>query len=563
VRSFIQSARRWGTTLFATTGVEKRADPLTAHYDKLERLYLNNGPYDDLANVNRESGYNVEGLVGLRSLRNPANRVTEFYAAKLDPYSWLETVEYGDKATQGDNITLALRSVHRWSNWEREGRTSARQFSWAGDLFLKVATRHAENGDAVAVYKERLDPRNVKDFDTDERGILTYLRVSTPKTRRVDDELEAYTQTEIWDKEMRSYRVFEHKEGEDPEQLSEPILTQSLSADGIGAPDGATGFDFIPVVHARFRDIGEPRGLSCFGHALGLIRECDRIATKLHEMLFPDVTWVLQRSGVGPDGNPLPPIELEDERGTNPLDLPDGKLWARGYDRTTYASKDAISVGRDRVVRLPAGGALEPKIPNRNFAPALEALAEQVKALEAELPETAYSKLRDLELSGRAIRYVLDDVYSRFGEAFTNLAQAVIRLEDMALSIGQAVGLDGFSVAEIGEYGETGEAFARTYPTPDPFPSSRLDDAEADLAEATALAAYKALGSEPYRRALEAAGWTKEEARAEAQSAGATPQTSIQGVTNLIEQVANGGADQSNAARRFAEDGPLQDVTGR
>ena len=54
----------------------------------------------------------------------------------------------------------------------------------------------------------------------------------------------------------------------------------------------------------------------------------------------------LQRIGVGPDGNPLPPIELEDERGTNPLDLPDGKLWARGYDRTTYASGDAINVGQ-------------------------------------------------------------------------------------------------------------------------------------------------------------------------------------------------------------------------
>jgi hypothetical protein len=154
-----------------------------------------------------------------------------------------------------------------------------------------------------------------------------------------------------------------------------------------------------------------------------------------------------------------------------------------------------------------------------------------------------------LELSGRAIRYVLDDVYSRFGEAFTNLAQAVIRLEDMALSIGQVVGLEGFSVAEIGEYGETGEAFARTYPTPDPFPSSRMDEAEADTAEAGALAAYKALGPEPYRRALEAHGWTEDEARAEAQSAGAVPQTSIQSATNLIEQVAS-GQDEGNGDRQ-------------
>ena len=160
--------------------------------------------------------------MALRSLRNPANRVTEFYAAKLNPHTWLDEAEWGDKANE-DNLTAALRSVHRWSNWEREGRTSARQFGWAGDLFLKVATRHDrtdgdEQGDAVAVYYERLDPRNVKDFDTDERGILTYLRVSTPKTRRVDDETESYTQTEIWSKDEASYRVFEHSEGEDIEQ---------------------------------------------------------------------------------------------------------------------------------------------------------------------------------------------------------------------------------------------------------------------------------------------------------------------------------------------------------
>ena len=73
--------------------------------------------------------------------------------------------------------------------------------------------------EAVAVYYERLDPRNVKDFDTDERGILTYLRVCTPKTRRVDDELEPYIQTEIWDKEMRTYRVFEHTREHSPEEL--------------------------------------------------------------------------------------------------------------------------------------------------------------------------------------------------------------------------------------------------------------------------------------------------------------------------------------------------------
>ena len=154
---------------------------------------------------------------------------------------------------------------------------------------MKVATKEDESGEARSVYRERIDPRYVKDFDTDERGYFTYLRVSTPKSRRIDNETETYTQTEIWDKERARYFVYEHDDnsGNSIEEMGEPVLEQSLTVDQSDAPDGFTGYDFIPVVHAKFRDVGKERGLCAFGHALGPIREADRIATRLHEMLFP------------------------------------------------------------------------------------------------------------------------------------------------------------------------------------------------------------------------------------------------------------------------------------
>jgi hypothetical protein len=522
VRSFIEASRRAVLSIFSTTETHRHTDPLRAHYDRLEALYLNSGVYDRLANVD-ENGSEIAGTAALRSLRNPANRVTEFYAAKLDPSAWPEP-EYADEAKpRAEVIGAALERIRKHSNWVHEGRTAGRQFSWAGDLFIKIASRDEDDPQKARVYFERIDPRNVEDFDKDERGNFTYLRVATPKTRRVADEVEAYTQVEVWDKELRRYYVWEKNDLVDTTNLDpqDADLELSLTEEASNAPDGYTGYDFIPVVHAKFRDVGKDRGLSCFGHALGQIKECDRLATKLHEMLFPDVTWVLQRNGVGPDGNPLPPIDLEDGRGDDPLDtLPVGQRWARGYDRTSYARDDSVRVGRDRVTRLPSGGSLEPKIPNRNMQAPLEALAAQVKNLEADLPETAYSKLRELELSGRAIRYTLADVYDRFAEAFTNLSGAIIRSEDMALSVGQALGIPGFSEGEIGSYGEDGAAFARTYPTPDPFPASRQDEAEADLAEASVLAAYREMGGAPYRKALIDAGYTEDEANAEVASAG-------------------------------------------
>jgi hypothetical protein len=85
----------------------------------------------------------------------------------------------------------------------------------------------------------------------------------------------------------------------------------------------------------------------------------------------------------------------------------------------------------------------------------------------------------------------------------------------MALTVGQVVGLEGFSVADIGEYGTDGKAFEHSYPTPDPFPSSRQDEADAELAEAQGLQAYREIGGEPYKRALIGRGFSEGEAASE------------------------------------------------
>lgn len=443
----------------------------------------------------------------------------EFYASKLDPAGWLDdAISFGEAAkAKADNITAALRSVEQWSNWDQEGRIAVRGYAWSGDLFAKIATRE-KDGEAVSVYRERIDPRHVKDFDKDERGHFTYLKVAVPKTRRLEDgETEGYAQTEVWDKERGTYEVYERSEYS-IDELGELVERVALSTTPVaGDFDGFTGYDFVPVVHVKFRDIGADRGLSAFGHALGGIREADSIATALHDMLFPDEPVVLKRSGLDPMGNPLPPIQLEDNTSSSEASLSDGKGWARGYP--SDASQGTVRLGKTSLVRLPSGGELDWKIPNRDLSVAAGALAEQVKELEREMPELAYSRLRELELSGRAIRYSMADVYDRHNEAHRNLAQGIVRLNQMALTIGQVVGLAGFEVEAIGEYGtpaEAGAAFEHSFEPGDPFPSSRADEAEADILEYGALEAAKALGSEHYRRALVKAGWSEADAKKEA-----------------------------------------------
>lgn len=517
--------------IFSTTGSEDKPNPIVSHYDVLEGFYLNSGIYDRLASLAREGTEERSNLVALRSLRNPANIVVEFYAAKIRT----GVIEYGEE-TNADNIATAISSVDKWSNWESEGRVAARQLAWAGDLFVRVSAK-GDGGVFKSVYRERIDPRHVTQFEKDERSYFTYLRIDTPKTRtepgteRHENKEESYTQTEIWDKETVLYSVYERT----TDQLGDPVEETVLSAEFVPDEEGGfTGFDFIPVVHFKFRDVGSERGLSSFGHVIGGIKEADRIATSLHEMLFPDEVWTLER-GAGPDGLELPALEMEDETS-------EGALGMSPYMHATGAARDRsirdkyTTVGKRQVARLPSGAKLTPKIPDRNLGQLAAVLEAQVREVERQLPETAYSRLRELELSGRAIRYALMDVIDRFNEAFANYSQGMVRLNQMSLTIGQVLGLEGFSVEEIGEYGADGATFEHTYTTPDPFPVSRIDEAEAEAADATALAAYREIGGEPYRRYLLAHGYSEDEANLEVDSAGSgavNPLAGLLGNTNF------------------------------
>lgn len=499
---------RGAFSVLSSTGSERQSDPLKAHYDLLESHYLNSGVYSRLAQAAIE---NVErtDLVALRSLRNPANRVVEFYAAKIRVDRLLDHIEFGDEAkSRSDAVVSALTRVDTASNWEQEGRVSLRQYTWAGDLFLKVSSKEtsAAQSSLASVYRERIDPRYVTDFDKDERGYFTYLRIDVPKTRRLDDgDTDSYTQTEVWSKLTGLYEIYERTD----EALSEPVERLALSSAPAPGTDGFTGYDFIPVVHIKFRDVGAARGLSAFGHALGSIREADRIATRLHEALFPQKMWVLKRSGTDADGNPLPAIELESDGSGAPNSLPDGKYWARGYGRV----EDAFSAGEtDGMVRLPGGTDLDVKIPDRNLKDLAGVLADQVSEVERQLPETAYYKLRELELSGVAMRTALMDVVDRYEEAFANLSGGMVRVNQMALTIGQILGIDGFSEAEIGTYENGG--FAHTYAAEDPFPQTRREDNEEQKAQAEAHAEWRAIGGLPYRKFLLDEGYTDEEADA-------------------------------------------------
>jgi hypothetical protein len=133
---------------------------------------------------------------------------------------------------------------------------------------------------------------------------------------------------------------------------------------------------------------------------------------------------------------------------------------------------------------------LESLVPSLNFADHLAVVEAQMTELARDLPELAYYELRDgADLSGVAVDLLLTDAKDRLLEARGNAEAGLVRAQEMALSIGQAMGLRGFSRAEIGTYqaGAFAHRFVQREALP-PTESQRLALVQAGVNAGLALA---------------------------------------------------------------------------
>lgn len=452
-----------------------------ATYDLLRAYYYNNGLYDELRAGLVAVAMDEEAL---KPLRNPANRVVEFYAAKLWPGSLPGALPI---ETENEAVGEAISRMWGWSNWGTQKQVAARWLSLYGSLFVKVANRPGR------VFLQLIDPRYVPDFDTDERGFLTYFRADVPQVSRNGDEVESQTYTEVWDKGAGTFRVWVHDQdyGVDVEKLPPPDVSEEL---------GAFGIDFVPVVHLKHRDTGDDRGDGAFTHAVDKIDEANRMATRLHMMLFRHNRnlWALKANLVDPSGRPMPAPRI-------------------GSD-----GSDELTVGDNTVVRLPGNSELQSMVPDLRYDAALAVLNAHLGELEHDLPELAYYRLKERggDLSGRAVRMLLSDAIDRVIEVRGNAESGLARADEMALTLGQVAGLGGFETGTIGTY-EAGD-FGHTFMERDVIPMGEEERSQV-------MATY-VQGGLAVVTAMRRAGWSNveiQEAQAERLIEAAQAQSSL------------------------------------
>jgi hypothetical protein len=479
---------RWRPLPGGVPGAEQR--PHRELQAALWALYEQSGVYDDASLALAAQGTTAEPL---RALRQSAHRSVEFFVSTIWPGVLPDALPI---ETENEAIIPAIEQVWQWSNWSSQKQVLIRKAASMGEVFVKVATRP----DNSRVFFQLIDPRHVLDFDTDERGFLTWIRIDVPLAQRTGDKVKLLTRTEVWDRRVLAgvaadgvlemggtLRMWEHDKGDEPDldRLGPPIERRPLSDFGI---------DFIPIVQCQWQDRGEQHGAGAYVHAVEKLLEADRIVCRLHQQLYRanTETWVLEAAGrVDSLGREIPPPQVDGLSGSSTRD--DGR----------------VQVGDSRLVRVPSGWTMQPKIAPINYADALAVANAHMQEIRRDLPELAYFDATELgaNASGRARRIHLAPAIDRALEARANCEEALIRLDQMALTIGQNAGLPLF--ANLGTF-EAG-AFAHRFATRDVLPSDRLEEAQADLAEAQALVQQMALLVSAPPVLLERAGYTSEQ----------------------------------------------------
>lgn len=456
-----------------------------AKYELLRALYDDNGLYDTVARSLQDEGI---WLQALKPLANPTNQVIEFYAEHL--LADLDLLEHTE--TENDAIVDPLIQVWRWSNFDAKKILLGRMVPRDGDGFMRVVV--PEQKDKVTF--EIVDPSHVVDFDTDQRGYITWIRIEVRYARGDDRDINGqvreFHHVEVWDKWSESYRRWEI----DANRVA--VIETDLSKLGTPVEDLTfkdMGLSFIPVVHVPFRDVGETRGQAAVWPSIGKIVELDTIVTALHQNYFAydRPTQAIESMGMDKDGRftPPPPVSA-DSTGTD------------------NSGRDVIRIGSNQLWRLPAGWTLRTTVPDINFEAGTAMVKEYWTTLERQLPELLYSRISEIagnDVSGRAIRFMLSGAVKRAEQARFNLEQGLVRAHMMALTMGANAGLKEFS--NLGGTFDDGK-FVHSFKVREIIPTSESEDAETEALQAQAFAAWITAGM-PMTEALKRAGYTDEQ----------------------------------------------------
>lgn len=455
--------------------------------DTLLAYYTSGGLYGESGVVGTgasdPSDYNK-----IKSLRNPVAAFVDFYTQKLYPNPLTPVAPEKVGGTEQDNpykaeVEAIVKELHKRSSFDRQQPKSCFNFSLFGEAFFYAGQR--EDGYPII---QVLDDRNVTEVDFNSRGFITWIRQDIDYDERDPEtgELEHYRLIDVWQEgRHRQWKVKREIANTFDGKLpsATPDIDQSYREGASADSDEFLTFDFVPIAYAPFIQVDNSRGISPVLTCIEDIDEVNRMATNLHATLFrnKDGLWIASPNSNDATGRPMPVID--------------------------FGSASNIDLGSGlSVISLTGLGSLISTVPNIPYEQALNILNAQLDFIsEQKLFELGWFKTTTgTEESGRARRYRLMPALERAESARNVVLDALSRVDQMCMTIGQRAGLPEYAEARIGRY-EDGN-FEHGFAHQDLIPLSVQEQAE------TALALQSAGGE--IQQSFISAGFDKDEAEA-------------------------------------------------
>jgi hypothetical protein len=388
----------------------------------------------------------------IKNLRNPAEDTVEFYVTHVWPGDLQTSFPIEAKSTAHVD---AIKRIWKWSNWNQRKDMWVRRTAAMGDGFLQAAM----NSTGQRPYIQVIQPTSVTDFDTDERGFVTFIRLTdrVVSARTGKDVIR----TEVWQKgtsrQPGTLRVWESDRKEEKlSRLGTPLETHDVLLE--------FGIDFVPFVWCPFKDIGEKRGMNAyFGSVKDEIDEINAQVTRLHQLIFRwnKATTAVLAGGFDTNGMPLPTPGFMNRNGSTP-------------------SNNTITMGDDDIIEFPGASSMEFLVPNIDWGAHLNAIEAQQASISKKLPEINYYLSHDKELSGRALRTLLGPAIARVQRVRTGMEDALARIDMQCMTLGAVQGVPGFE--NLGSF--ENDDLQHRFPERDVIPLSKEEQADTDKAKA-------------------------------------------------------------------------------
>lgn len=341
----------------------------------------------------------------IRGVYNPVNRVVRVYPSKIYGGQLdFELLRDGAIPIQqaDDRLKGAIRQLWIWSNWQRNKTLYVKYGAIFADSSIKVIDEPA----AGKVRMEVLDPRKIIDAQIDAVGNVKHIRIEFEKKDPITEQ--KYTYGEI----INGEEFVTYRDGEE--------FPFYVDGTGVAVSRWRNEYGFVPVVLAQHIVTDGVWGENPYHASLTKIDEINDQAALMNDQIRKVINPLWFASGV--------------KAGTN--------LEVQAGDR------DGISI-----IKSGDGATMTPMVAPLDIANAGANIRDLLGELERDLPELLLARMLDTgKVTATAVRTAASAGISRIEEAMGNYDDALIRAQQMAVSIGGYRGYENFAGYSLDSY---------------------------------------------------------------------------------------------------------------